>query len=95
MARLADTVVTQVVRAATRSQSPSAFTHLLETEPSTADDHRRKHALVVAHLCYCGFRAHIADEAASNALTEAWPKDIRGDQRSACLFTMAKRMASR
>lgn len=63
--------------------------------PSTVDDHRREHALLVSYLRYRGFREHIADEAASNALAEAWRKAISGEGRMSWLFKVAKRMASR
>ncbi len=63
--------------------------------PSTVDDHRREHALLVSYLRYRGFREHIADEAASNALAEAWRKAISGKGRMSWLFKVAKRMASR
>jgi RNA polymerase sigma factor (sigma-70 family) len=83
-----------VVHRTTRSIPTSP--HVLETMPPPPHgDHKREHTLLVAYLRYRGFRPHIADEAASNAISEAWRMQVVGERRIGWLFTVAKRIASR
>lgn len=56
---------------------------------------RAEYSKVIAYLCYHGFDRHVAEEAAAEAMSEAWEKKIGPDRRAGWIRKAAKHAAGR
>jgi RNA polymerase sigma factor (sigma-70 family) len=56
---------------------------------------RAEYGKVIAYLCYQGFDRQVAEEAAADAMSEAWRARIGPDRRAGWIRTAAKRIAGR
>jgi DNA-directed RNA polymerase specialized sigma24 family protein len=66
-----------------------------ESEEAGDDVFRVERTRLIAYLSYQGFAPHVADEAATYALVEAWERSVYQDGRGRWLRTTATRAAYR